>query len=292
MPAPAMSSTLENTSAILGEYMLKGWTLTDLHCDTCRVTPLMRESPSSAQKNNRTPIQFCAQCDGSPSADSSSSAFASASHGRPTSVPEGPNRSDDIAQSISGLMLKGYSLLGENCDTCSGVPLVGWPKNREKKSCVGCGRVWVKGSLVEGKKERAVVEETEAVMGDEESSPRSRMRRELYAQGTEMVRRNEEKDKGKGKDTPLRMEMQDYEMSDMEEEAPSVSRPIRNSALHSSYDVTTAALSETLNHLSTSLSAKSTDQEKFFVEAKLHTEAMKDVLHVLGLVEKLKRGDI
>jgi hypothetical protein len=53
----------------LGEYMLKGWTMTDLVCHHCRTTPLMREPTSEATAAGRSDaqrIQFCGRCDGSP----------------------------------------------------------------------------------------------------------------------------------------------------------------------------------------------------------------------------------
>lgn len=61
----------------LGEYMLKGWTLTDLHCDQCRATPLMREPAALARNEGRTPIQFCALCDGGPEGRANSAASSS-----------------------------------------------------------------------------------------------------------------------------------------------------------------------------------------------------------------------
>lgn len=50
----------------LGEYMLKGWTLTDMACDRCHTTPLMRQPLAEAQREGHAPIQFCASCDGGP----------------------------------------------------------------------------------------------------------------------------------------------------------------------------------------------------------------------------------
>jgi uncharacterized Zn finger protein (UPF0148 family) len=49
--------------------MLKGWTLTDVHCPHCNTTPLMREPTRQAVAEGRTEsqkIEFCARCQGAP----------------------------------------------------------------------------------------------------------------------------------------------------------------------------------------------------------------------------------
>ncbi|WVQ99846.1 hypothetical protein IAU59_006989 [Kwoniella sp. CBS 9459] len=211
MPARVMSQ-LENTSAILGEYMLKGWTLTDLHCSQCRSTPLMREPNAIAERENRDRIQFCALCDGRPEGRASASSgprqtsfqtgptlttqdaaaeveasFASSSSSA-AGVAEAaslPNPADDAASSISSLLLQGYSLLGDNCPvpTCRGIPLVGYPRKADgskdgRRMCVCCGGRWVEEAAVESQGMKVFRVE----------SPRSKARRELY-----------DKDKGKGK---------------------------------------------------------------------------------------------
>lgn len=53
----------------LGEYMLKGWTLTDLVCSNCHTTPLMREPVGQARDAGRGEsqrIEFCGRCQGGP----------------------------------------------------------------------------------------------------------------------------------------------------------------------------------------------------------------------------------
>lgn len=149
--------------------MLKGWTLTDLHCETCRVTPLMREPSAAAAREGREPVQFCALCDGGPSgrisqaaatgagaapvASTSSSAqpsSAEASTDRPCQPLRSDDSGDDAASQISALLLQGYSLLNENCPqaTCARVPLVGFPRKKDgakdgRRLCVSCGGRWV-----------------------------------------------------------------------------------------------------------------------------------------------------
>lgn len=46
--------------------MLKGWTLTDVHCQRCGTTPLMREparEASAAGRSEASRIEFCVRCD-------------------------------------------------------------------------------------------------------------------------------------------------------------------------------------------------------------------------------------
>ncbi|KAG0150782.1 hypothetical protein CROQUDRAFT_37756 [Cronartium quercuum f. sp. fusiforme G11] len=54
-----MALTIPDVSVILGQYMLQGWTLTDVNCPRalCVGCPLMR---------SKTGSEFCARCDGGP----------------------------------------------------------------------------------------------------------------------------------------------------------------------------------------------------------------------------------
>lgn len=163
--------------------MLQGWTLTDLQCDECGVTPLMREPSAAAQRAGRAPIQFCALCDGGPDApnraranEPASSAYATASTTpEPTPTPSTPARAQQASSSapatsppplahaaarradpeaaadaIAALLLKGYSLLSAACPdpACAGVPLVGFPRRKDgtkdpRRECVSCGKRWI-----------------------------------------------------------------------------------------------------------------------------------------------------
>ncbi|OWZ77610.1 hypothetical protein C365_03946 [Cryptococcus neoformans Bt85] len=366
MPAPAMSQ-LENVSAILGEYMLKGWTLTDLHCSECKTTPLMREPSAIAERDNRERIQFCALCDGRPEGrvaarpappisrstaePSSSSAMASQTIQAPDSQAQSKASASepDPAESISNLLLKGYSLLGENCPnpSCRGIPLVGYPRKADgskdgRKMCVSCGGRWVEESNVPTDWVRSapitstaeVVPSSRSVQGGE--SPRSRKRRELYGITTSGT--NQLVGKGKGKDVGVgeferkarESESELVNQAARENIAPEasdeieqtaagarktfstrptpgilpapISRPTPpspDSALFATLSTTSDSLSETLTRLSRSLdtttsslgkrSSSSQDEGKCFVDIKLHTEAMKDVLGVLAQVERAKR---
>ncbi|KAF9469121.1 hypothetical protein BDZ94DRAFT_1304250 [Collybia nuda] len=171
-----MSSVID-VSDRLGEYMLKGWVLTDKSCPTpgCSV-PLMR-SPSG-----RTPIiHFCANCDngtGVPQptptisiSDSSStrnsasqisrsstpptevsSVLSSPVFAPPVETEESIRRreqSDRASQEIGKRLLKGWAMLGDECTNsgCYGVPLVRPPKTGGEKDprkvCVICGSVYL-----------------------------------------------------------------------------------------------------------------------------------------------------
>jgi len=168
-------------SSKLGEYMLKGWVLTDKSCPTtgCRV-PLMR-SP-----NGHTPVTwFCANCEGksdphsshfsasesqqniqsSPSLTSSthysrpstpptevSSALSSPTFAPPIETEETVRRrqqSDAASSEIGKRLLKGWAMLADECPntTCYGIPLVRPPKaggeKDPRKECVVCGTIYI-----------------------------------------------------------------------------------------------------------------------------------------------------
>ena len=230
-----MSTRLEDTSAIvslllreprngadfqLGEYMLKGWTLTDLHCEDCHTTPLMREPAASASAANRDRIQFCASCDGSPA-------------GRSNPAPAQPqvqaqqassSKVEDPSQSISTLLLQGYSLLGDNCpnSSCRGIPLVGYPKKKDgskdgRKMCVSCGGRWVDGNDLSGMT-LVPPSSTSGVSGGMfggGESPRSKARREMYGLGASVP---VAKESVKGKEPAVaQVEDEDYDLEDDEE---------------------------------------------------------------------------
>ncbi|WVQ82053.1 hypothetical protein IAT38_004181 [Cryptococcus sp. DSM 104549] len=233
MPAPVMSQ-LENTSAILGEYMLKGWTLTDLHCSECKTTPLMREPAAAAQREGRERVQFCALCDGRPEgrvipppAPAPTVARVAAPEATASSTAQSSKKEEEVAEpdpaeSISNLLLRGYSLLGETCRTpaCRAIPLVGYPRKPDgskdgRKMCVSCGGRWVaEGQIGEGWSVGSAAgagegqgkgKAGEAERAGAGESPRSRKRRELYgieADGSASVvsaTAAEGKGKGKGK---------------------------------------------------------------------------------------------
>ncbi|WVR07378.1 hypothetical protein IAU60_004419 [Kwoniella sp. DSM 27419] len=367
MPVPAgqpAMSQLENTSAILGEYMLKGWTLTDLHCSSCHITPLMREPAAAAQRENRERVQFCALCDGRPEgrplapAPAPASAPAPGEPSRPSSTlasqpgvdqthtagQAGPSQSEAAANSISDLLLRGHSLLNENCPSpqCRGIPLVGYPRKADgskdgRKMCVSCDTRWAD--------ENALAQGDVKISGLAPESPRSRMKRELYGIG---VDHRAAGDKGKGKRKEVEVDQQAFEAEaresaerlqrqaaqsrtqagrqgvdvDMEEgelegdideevkPSTTVSQPSKitavpsdpqapapGSPLSQSLSQTSDSLAHTLSSLSASLEQhvsrpvlrrNDEDSGRWFVDLKLHTEAIKDVLAVIGQVERAR----
>lgn len=152
-------STIIDVSPKLGEYMLKGWILTDDICKTCTKCPIMR-SPIS-------PIQFfCANCDTVIPASTASSSLpirpsttqsqvndqssiSSASSGHlsrsstpptevsstlssPTFAPpidteeilRRRQQSDTASAEIGKRMLRGWAMLADECpnNSCYGIP--------------------------------------------------------------------------------------------------------------------------------------------------------------------------
>ncbi|KAJ3855671.1 hypothetical protein EV368DRAFT_34176 [Lentinula lateritia] len=179
-------STVNDVSNVIGEYMLKGWVLTDSPCPHCKNIPLMR-SP----KNQTPVVHFCANCDGDPLVQPSSSpsltSTSSLSRNNPVSrsstpatevsdVPSSPTfalpvetpesrrrreQSDRASSEIGNRLLKGWALLGEEClnEACFGIPLVRPPKSGGEKDprreCVICGRIYIgEGDLIEAEPPR------------------------------------------------------------------------------------------------------------------------------------------
>ncbi|OBZ71797.1 hypothetical protein A0H81_08292 [Grifola frondosa] len=152
-------TSIVDVSGKLGEYMLKGWILTDKICAKCSKVPLMR-SPTSPDS------YFCANCDSSPSPGSSlqaesaqpnaevSSALSSPTFALPVDTEEILRRrlqSDTASAEIGRRMLRGWTMLADECPNtdCYGVPLVRPPKagpeKDPRKECVICGSVYVDG---------------------------------------------------------------------------------------------------------------------------------------------------
>ncbi|KAI0091965.1 hypothetical protein BDY19DRAFT_983522 [Irpex rosettiformis] len=168
-------STVVDVSSVLGEYMLKGWILSDDICKKCSKVPLLRSKSSP-------PRQFCANCDGGPVPASSTSASLSQHSSssadsvsqcasRPSTPPtevsttlSSPTfappmdmeeitrrrqQSDLASAEIGKLLLKGWAMLADECpnNTCYGIPLVRPPRINgglnPHKECVVCHTVYV-----------------------------------------------------------------------------------------------------------------------------------------------------
>ncbi|KAF9226474.1 hypothetical protein BS17DRAFT_748217 [Gyrodon lividus] len=171
-------SKVIDVSSKLGEYMLKGWVLTDCPCPapSCRGVPFLR-SP----KAHESLVYYCVNCDGpsqiqdgddNGTQSQSSSTVSSTSHGSQPSTPptefsstlSSPTfappveteemirrrqQSDLASTEIGKCLLKGWAMLAEECPNtrCYGVPLVRPPKSGSdkdpRKECVICGTVYI-----------------------------------------------------------------------------------------------------------------------------------------------------
>lgn len=176
-----MTTTTSDVSAILGRYMLQGWTLTDVNCpkSDCIGCPLMRSKAGS---------EFCARCDGGPVEDKMNASPAASSNASipdptltrsrtttpPTPIlppqeteaqeiePFNPIASPEVLESrriqsdlastrIGQLLLQGWTLLDASCEngTCWAIPLMRSPKriptsdpSFKRKWCVICEQYW------------------------------------------------------------------------------------------------------------------------------------------------------
>ncbi|KAF8517840.1 hypothetical protein JB92DRAFT_2787778 [Gautieria morchelliformis] len=171
-------SRITDVSSRLGEYMLRGYVLTDEGCPICSI-PMVR-SPSE-----QTPERlFCVQCQATPnngpvpspvargcvhppSTTSASSEELSRVSTPPTEISDAlssptfappPNpqemvrrraQSDMASAEIGKRMLRGWAMLAEECpnDSCYGVPLIRPPmaggEKDPRKECVVCGHVYI-----------------------------------------------------------------------------------------------------------------------------------------------------
>lgn len=163
-------STVIDVSSKLGEYMLKGWVLTDRICKKCSKVPLLRSPTDSS-------VYWCASCDDnfskppSVASNSATSSLDSDNHisrvstpltemssalSSPTFAPVDTEevlrrrqQSDMASTEIGKRLLKGWAMLADECPnpTCYGIPLVRPPKaggeKDPRKECVVCNSVYV-----------------------------------------------------------------------------------------------------------------------------------------------------
>ncbi|CAL1702179.1 unnamed protein product [Somion occarium] len=200
-------STVVDISPKLGEYMLKGWILTDDICQTCRKIPLMR-SPAAHSPES----YYCACCDSirsriqeatnSAHSASSSSVNSSMSSGTHISRPSTPptevssvfsspvfapvdteevmrrrQQSDLASSEIGKRMLKGWAMLADECPNseCYGIPLIRPPKTGSerdpRKECVICHTVYVDQTDENGLVRLVSTEATSAPLAGPSSRP-------------------------------------------------------------------------------------------------------------------------
>ncbi|KAF8591446.1 hypothetical protein K439DRAFT_1326774 [Ramaria rubella] len=190
-------SRISDVSSKLGEYMLKGYILTDDGCPVCSI-PMLR-TPSGQSP----PRLFCSQChpnlnDPPPSALTKqvsclsstssrssekisrvstpptevSSALSSPTFALPPDSEETLRRraqSDMASSEIGKRMLRGWAMLAEECpnESCYGVPLVRPPKpgggKDPRKECVVCGQVYIFEQNAHGLDALVPLQGTEAV---------------------------------------------------------------------------------------------------------------------------------
>ncbi|KAF8192511.1 hypothetical protein BJ912DRAFT_263433 [Pholiota molesta] len=167
-------ASIADISQALGDYMLKGWVLTDQSCSTPGCTVPLLRSP-----RGKTPITtLCVKCDDGntpapaqelPAASSitSTDSIHSPLSTPPTEFSDAPGspvfipleeseqsrrrreQSDQASSEIGSRLLKGWAMLGDECpnETCYGVPLVRPPKSGPekdpRKECVICENVYV-----------------------------------------------------------------------------------------------------------------------------------------------------
>ncbi|KAF8529067.1 hypothetical protein BU17DRAFT_73275 [Hysterangium stoloniferum] len=161
-------SRISNVSNKLGEYMLKGYILTDDGCPKCSI-PMLRPPSTSSKFPQHL---FCSQCPdevphGAYPTSSGSTAELSCVSTAPTEISSSLSsptfapppvtqhtlqrraQSDMASAEIGKRMLRGWAMLAEECpnESCYGVPLVRPPlpgKDKDpKKECVVCGGIYI-----------------------------------------------------------------------------------------------------------------------------------------------------
>ncbi|CAA7259684.1 unnamed protein product [Cyclocybe aegerita] len=192
-------ATVVDVSASLGDYMLKGWVLTDRKCPTLGCTVPLVRSP-----NGRLPVvSLCVKCDAeipqaaqppntstlTASSGPSSESDNSRSSTPPTEFSQAPSspvyelppetdesrrrreQSDQASSEIGKRLLRGWAMLGDECpnNACLGVPLVRPPRSASekdpRKECVICGTTYITEVDWAGR-ERLVPYESQSVAAD------------------------------------------------------------------------------------------------------------------------------
>ncbi|KAF9006460.1 hypothetical protein BDQ17DRAFT_284785 [Cyathus striatus] len=172
-------SSITDISSALGEYMLRGWVLTDHSCPNAGCAIPMLRSP-----NGKSPVvEFCVNCNKTPentqdtpnqhtariayATSNSSLSQISRTSTPPTevsdamSLPDFPpppetehsrrrrEQSDRASSEIGKRLLKGWAMLADECPNldCYGVPLVRRPKaggeKDPRKECVICESIYL-----------------------------------------------------------------------------------------------------------------------------------------------------
>ncbi|KAJ3314815.1 Coiled-coil domain-containing protein 42 [Boothiomyces sp. JEL0838] len=120
----------------IGEYLLKGWVLTDVPCRNCQVPTLRTKDKSQ--------VDFCTLCD-LPSEiiqkndiDDSLLKKKELEYKRVLDMElnEPKKETKSVSELLGKYLLKGWTMMQECCDTCEGVPYM---RNKKKELyCVSC----------------------------------------------------------------------------------------------------------------------------------------------------------
>ncbi|TEB30181.1 hypothetical protein FA13DRAFT_1792646 [Coprinellus micaceus] len=199
-------ASLSDVTAVMGEYMLKGWVLTDKQCSTAGCAVPMMRSP----RGQRPEVWFCAKCNGAPGAPAQpasqatspsvstvtnkSNGFSGSRASTPLTEVEDDEedeevfilppesdesrrrreQSDRASAEIGNRLLRGWAMLGDECpnDSCFGIPLVRPPNNPDgekdpRNECVVCGNVYMPQSTASTQPQL----ETPVIPQQEERSP-------------------------------------------------------------------------------------------------------------------------
>jgi len=167
--------------------------------------------------------------------------------------------------------------------------------------CVSCGGRWVDEDDLDGMRVVPAslssggvgsVQRNGVGSGERGESPRSKRRREMYGITFGGEAESEEREE---------FDIDEKDLEEAAAEIPSLqpqphqllpSSRSANPTLTSALGTTTSSLARTLDRLASSLNrhtpSSGENEGRYFVDVKLHTEAIKDVLEVLGMVEKYK----
>ncbi|KAL5487943.1 hypothetical protein ACEPAI_6051 [Sanghuangporus weigelae] len=309
--------SVTDVSSKLGEYMLKGWVLTDEACPNanCRV-PLMR-SP----KGHSPVTTFCANCDGDPqnrsSAPSSAVSPSVARQSSPSTVSSGTRisrsstpptdvssrlssptfalpvetaesvhrrqQSDAASAEIGARLLKGWTMLADECpnERCYGIPLVRPPlvgRRDPRKECVACGTVYVDEKDADGW-ERLVIAEQRASSSSTTIVP--------SGSGNVPVSNLPTVQNGRKGKAPLHPASQETVVNTTDIGTHATSADSNSNTLETSASALELALQSLSQRLSSIASHPATVEPSAIAST---AEAMSKVLHALTEIHKL-RGD-
>ncbi|KAJ3318779.1 hypothetical protein HDV06_007030 [Boothiomyces sp. JEL0866] len=158
----------------IGEYLLKGWVLTDVPCRNCKVPTL--------RTKNRATVDFCTVCDLEPEVfqkndiDDDLLKQKELEYKRALDIElDGPKKQptqNNVSELLGKYLLKGWTMMQECCETCDGVPYMG---NKQKELyCVSCQKFKKVNPLQESTSKKGDTKDLE-ISQDTESDPKLKM---------------------------------------------------------------------------------------------------------------------